>query len=177
MMKNSFVTLKFKLDTAEDFRKFSQELRKQQTETLQLMLDFFRKYHLNPTEDLGPNLKTLEGNINRRINAVIAIIRDIEKTQTKPTFAMLQLLFQHSPARKEVLVEKRNSSENQEKDQPNSLHKKCQVLQCKISKSRKITATILERVKISRSSFGKDQLRLMMTQQEFEAAKQELENL
>ncbi|MGJ8551058.1 BfmA/BtgA family mobilization protein [Winogradskyella wichelsiae] len=53
------------------------------------MLDFFETNGISPNETLGPNIKTLESQIKKRINAVIAIINDIEKNHDKPTTAML----------------------------------------------------------------------------------------
>lgn len=61
------------------------------------MLDFFKNNGLSPLEELEPNFLTLEKRIKMRINAVVAVLRDIEKTQTEPSHAMLQLLFQESP--------------------------------------------------------------------------------
>jgi len=39
-------------------------------------------------------MQTLEGLIKKRINGVIAILKDIEKTQTKPTAGMLMALIE-----------------------------------------------------------------------------------
>ena len=44
---------------------------------LREMLDFFQVNELSPNERLGPSGRTLEANLKKRINAVIAIIRDI----------------------------------------------------------------------------------------------------
>lgn len=173
----TYITLKIKSKTAEEFRKFSRSFGKQQTESLQLMLDFFNINSLSPLDELGPNFTTLEKRIKIRINAVVAIIRDIEKTQTKPTLAMMQLLFQQTPAKQEVLVEKTRSSEARDKTKEFELQKRNQLLQNKLHQSRTFSRTILERVTISRSSFGKAHLRLLMTQQEFEEIKQKFENL
>ena len=61
--------------------------------TLLLMLDFFEDNGISPNETIGPNMQTLESEIKKRINAVIAIIKDIEKNHDKPTTAMLESLF------------------------------------------------------------------------------------
>ena len=58
-------------------------------------------------ETLGPNMQTLESEIKKRINAVIAIIKDIEKHHDKPTTAMLQSLFmEFEPKEKKLILEK-----------------------------------------------------------------------
>jgi len=77
--------------------------------TLLLMLEFFEHNEIAPTENLGPKMQTLEGLIKKRINGVIAILRDIEKTQTKPTAGMLMaLLEQAEPKRKPLILENNN---------------------------------------------------------------------
>ena len=82
---------------------------------LREMLDFFQVNELSPNERLGPSGRTMEANLKKRINAVIAIIRDIEKTQTKPTNAMLQSLFELEPQKgKPLIVEKKYVQESEQ---------------------------------------------------------------
>lgn len=76
--------------TAERFQQFSKRNFKSHSEALATMLDFFQYNEISPKEKFGPTGRTIEASIKKRINAVIAIIRDIEKHQTKPTTAMLQ---------------------------------------------------------------------------------------
>lgn len=177
MKQEVFVTIKIKKKTAAQFRTYSRGMGKQQSETLQLMLDFFQNNQLSPLEELGPNLLTLEKKLKVRINAVVAIIRDIEKSQTKPTLAMLQLLFQESPVKKEVLVEKNKLAPAPEEYVHEQLHKKIETLETRLSRSRRMTEKLLGHVAISRSSFGKVQLRLLMTQNEFQEIKEKLQNI
>ena len=65
--------------------------------TLLIMLEFFRENGISPAESMGPNMGTLEKRISllikSRMNGMIAIMKDIERTQTKPTNAMMQSLF------------------------------------------------------------------------------------
>ncbi len=85
--------------------------------TLLLMLDFFEKNGLSPEDDLKPNLKATENLFKKRINALIAIIKDIEKTQTKPTLAMLQSLFEVAePKKKPLILEKKYFKEKLNND-------------------------------------------------------------
>ncbi|TXK74398.1 BfmA/BtgA family mobilization protein [Mesonia sp. K4-1] len=105
---DSFIGIRFKKKTAKRFRKFSQKHFKSHTEAMGAMLDFFFYNEISPREKLGPTARTLEGKLLKRINAVIAIIRDVEKTQTKPTAAMIELLFQEEePKKKPLILEKR----------------------------------------------------------------------
>ena len=64
----------------------------------------FEENGVSPNESLGPQMITLESLIKKRINGVIAIVKDIEKNQTKPTVAMLHALFQETTAEKKPLL-------------------------------------------------------------------------
>ena len=76
--------------------------------TLLLMLEFFENNGIAPTENFGPKMVTLESLIKKRINGVIAILKDIEKTQTKPTAGMISALFeQEEPKKKPLMIEKK----------------------------------------------------------------------
>tara|TARA_R110002049_G_scaffold34079_1_gene111634 strand:+ start:1144 stop:1536 length:393 start_codon:yes stop_codon:yes gene_type:complete len=105
--KEGFETFKIKASVAKKFRKFSKKMSKSQSMTLLLMIEFFEENGISPNETLGPNMQTLESEIKKRINAVIAIIKDIEKHQNKPTTAMLQSLFmEFEPKEKKLILEK-----------------------------------------------------------------------
>lgn len=104
--KERFVTISVKASVAKKFRKYSKGISRSQSRTLLLMLEFFEHNGIAPTEDLGPRMQTMENLIKKRINGVIAILRDIEKTQTKPTAGMLMALLE-PPKKKPMLVEKK----------------------------------------------------------------------
>jgi len=105
--------LQVKLSTANRFREFSQKNNSNQSETLDLILDFFEKNNLSPFETLVPSKVSLENLIKKRIDAVIAILKNIEKNQTKPTVAMLHTLFEVAePKKKPLLVEKKRTTGN-----------------------------------------------------------------
>lgn len=105
--KERFEMLGIKASVANKFRKFCRKMGKSQSMTLLLMLDFFEGNGISPNESMGPKMQTLEAVIKKRINAVIAIMKDIEKNQTKPTVAMLQALFEEAePIKKPRLVAK-----------------------------------------------------------------------
>jgi len=105
---DSFITIRFKRKTAKRFQKFSKTHFKTHTEAMENILDFFFYNEISPKEKLGPTGRTIEAKLLKRINAVIAIMRDVEKTQTKPTVAMIQSLFQTDvPSKKPLILEKK----------------------------------------------------------------------
>lgn len=94
--------------TATQLMALARKWKTPYAKSLQLMLDFFKRNGLSPTEDLRPNLKSMESRLDRRIGSLIAILRSIEQTQTRPTHDLMQQLAQAlSPAKKPLLVEKK----------------------------------------------------------------------
>lgn len=105
--KERFEKLGIKVSVAIKFRKFCKKMSKSQSMTLLLMIEFFEDNGISPNETLGPNMQTLESEIKKRINAVIAIIKDIEKNHDKPTTAMLESLFMgFEPKPKKLILAK-----------------------------------------------------------------------
>tara|TARA_R110000744_G_C19104323_1_gene533957 strand:+ start:171 stop:527 length:357 start_codon:yes stop_codon:yes gene_type:complete len=112
---DSFITIRFKRATAKRFQEFSKTHFKSHTEAMATMLDFFFYNEISPKEKLGPTGRTIEASIKKRINAVIAIMRDMEKTQTKPTVAMIESLFQtEAPTKRPLILEKKFVEEKKE---------------------------------------------------------------
>ena len=112
---DSFITIRFKRKTAKRFQEFSKMHFKTHTEAMEAILDFFFYNEISPKENLGPTGRTIEAKLLKRINAVIAIMRDVEKTQTKPTVAMLQSLFEmDEPKKKPLILEKKFAEEKKE---------------------------------------------------------------
>jgi hypothetical protein len=101
---DSFIGIRFKKKTAKRFQEFSRTHFKSHTDAMATMLDFFYYNEISPKEKLGPTGRTIEASIKKRINAVIAIMRDMEKTQTKPTVAMIESLFQTETSTKKPLI-------------------------------------------------------------------------
>ncbi|KAA2218734.1 BfmA/BtgA family mobilization protein [Maribacter flavus] len=112
---DTFIGIRFKKETAKRFQEFSRTHFKTHTEAMEAILDFFFYNEISPKENLGPTGRTIEAKLLKRINAVIAIMRDVEKTQTKPTVAMLQSLFEmDEPKKKPLILEKKFAEENKE---------------------------------------------------------------
>lgn len=109
MKEDDIITLRIKRETAMELETYAQELGGEQSEVLQHMLDFFRA---NPSSPLkAGDLTSMERRITFRIEYLIRIVRRIEKDQIKPTYAILQLLFQEKLAsRKAILVEKKQQT-------------------------------------------------------------------
>jgi len=110
--KEQFKNLSIKTSVADKFNRFCKEMSLSKSMTLLLMIDFFQENGISPAESIGPNMETLEKRISllikKRMNGMIAIMKDIEKTQTKPTVAMMQSLFEQAePPKKKLILEKK----------------------------------------------------------------------
>lgn len=105
---DSFSTVRFKIETAKRFREFSRKHFKSHSEAMATMLDFFLYNEISPKEKLGPTGRTMENSLKKRLNAIIAIIKDVEKNQSKPMLGMLQSLFEETePKKKPLILEKK----------------------------------------------------------------------
>ncbi|WBL26739.1 BfmA/BtgA family mobilization protein [Zunongwangia sp. HGR-M22] len=118
--KEHFTNLSIKAPVAKKFRKYARHLGCSQSMCLLLMLEFFETNRLSPKEQMGPHMQTLERLVKKRISALIAIVRDIEKHQTKPTALMLQTLFENDQTPEESLSDTPKFVERkfQKKQQP-----------------------------------------------------------
>ncbi|SDR77341.1 hypothetical protein SAMN04487764_0615 [Gillisia sp. Hel1_33_143] len=162
--------LQIQSKTANRFREFSKKNNSNQSETLDLILDFFEKNNLSPFETLVPSKVSLETLIKKRIDAVIAILKNIEKTQTKPGFLMLELLMEGRSISKSILVEKNTSSSFNEKS--------LEQLELEISRLEKVLKAtkqdleyLLQKVEVKANTFGADYLKLNISPTEFEEFK------
>lgn len=162
--------LQIQSKTANRFREFSKKNSSNQSETLDLILDFFEKNNLSPFETLVPSKVSLETLIKKRIDAVIAILKNIEKTQTKPGFLMLELLMEGRSISKPILVEKKMIS--------SSNGKTSEQLELEISRLEKVLKAtkqdleyLLQNLEIKANTFGSDYLKLNISPTEFEQFK------
>jgi len=89
-----FKSLSIKEPVLLKFRRFSKLFGKSQSLTLLAMMDFFERHGISPDQHLGETMASMKHYIRRRFNAMIAIMRSIEKEQTLPTVGMMQALFE-----------------------------------------------------------------------------------
>ena len=91
-----FESLSIKTSVARKFRSYCKAISKSQSMSLLHMVDFFELNGVSPEDNLGETITSLKRQIIKRSNAVIAIIKNIEKTHHKPTTAILQSLFEET---------------------------------------------------------------------------------
>lgn len=169
-----FARIQFRVETINRFRKFSKELDHTHTETLEAMMDFFVQYKINPFGDLGKDLQGLEVNLKKRINALIAIVKDIEKHQTGPTTAMMQLLFEQAPrptpnhpAHRES-QSRRNDNFFATAQRGIELERENTQLQQELERIKNDMELLLSNAKISTRGLGKPKIILELSKEELE---------
>ncbi|WP_127138913.1 BfmA/BtgA family mobilization protein [Flagellimonas oceanensis] len=91
--KEKFNNMAIKESVALKFRRYSKKFGRSRSMTLLAMLDFFERHGISPDQELGETVASLKYLIRRRFNAMVAIMRSIEKEQTLPTVGMMQALF------------------------------------------------------------------------------------
>ncbi len=106
---DSFIGIRFKKETAKRFQEFSRTHFNSHTEAMATMLDFFFYNEISPKEKLGITGRRLENLLKKRTNAIIAIMKDVEKNKANPTLAILQaLLDENEPKKKPLILEREN---------------------------------------------------------------------
>ena len=175
-----YYNLTLQVNVAKRFRRFSKKIASTHSETLVAILDFFEWHGYTPYQRFGQDIIEGQRKNRKRIEAVIAIIKDIEKNHNKPTTAMLQSLFQgvvekEEPVRKEKLFKDKPKVEIKQIETTVSkiVHERTVL---KLEETRKGFRYVLDHIEPVSNRFGKDYLKLELSQQEILRIKRELEN-
>lgn len=173
--KEGFDTIKIKTSVAQRFRRYCRGLSRSQSMALLEMMAFFEHNGVSPQDDLGETIASLKGQILKRSNAIIAIIKNIEKTYHRPTTAMLQSLFEET-----VHMEQEENaaldfgtpsliSEEKELDYYRSAYNNALEAYGDLKRD---TKRLLDRVKLVRNNFGVVHFRLHISKEDLERLKQ-----
>lgn len=181
---NPFISIRFKKDTAKQFQAFSRRFFKTHTEALQTMLDFFNYNEISPKESFGPNGRTIANLIKKRFDAMVAIMKNIENHGVLPTKAMIELLFEHSPRKKRgqapLLMEGGKADPERDRffkkvEEAIVIERKYTNLKRDLRQNREEFISLLSKIQLVKSSFGKPRLQLDMDPEDFEKLKIRLE--
>jgi len=178
-----FTCIQVKKKTAYRFREYSKKIAKTHTRAIEVMLDFFEGNKISPYEDLSPTVSGLESLIKKRINGLVAILRNIEIHQTLPTQTMMQLLFEGNPPKeKKILVEKKSDeiSEPLDDRSPNErlmYDVEIENLSKKNDCLKKDLRKFIEHSTYVKTTFGKGYYKLNISKEEFEEINLKLKNV
>ena len=186
---DDFKTVRIKKKTLLRFKKFSRKVSNSYSKTLDMVMNFFEWHGFLPTDRFGKSVVEEIIKNRKRTDATIAIIKDIEKSQTKPTNAMLQSLFEQNSEEQDndsdfeddfEFVEKKatNSEEKEEWFEETTIPKiRYERLEDKMDSVKEDFGYVLDKVKVVKSNFGKSHLRLELTEAEIIKFKRTLKNL
>ncbi len=90
---DDFNTIRLKRKTLEEFKEYSLKTSPNYSETLGFMIAFFEDTGLSPYDTIRNPILASTIAINRRIDYLIALLKNIEQTQLIPTREMLESLF------------------------------------------------------------------------------------
>lgn len=103
---DDFDTIRLKKKTLDKFKNYSKKISPSYSETLDFMIAFFKDNNLSPYDTLPTSFTSLMNVFNKRTEAVISILRNVEETQLKPTKKMLESLFEGVEKKQPKYVEK-----------------------------------------------------------------------
>ena len=163
--KYSFSGINVKKAVAIKFRKFSRQISVSHTQALEAILHFFERNDLAPDDDLGIH----NNRTNKRINAVIAILKNIEKHQTKPTTEILQSLLQETAnIEKEEDFDFGSPVLITENEELAFYKKENELVRQEYRSFKNKMRKLLDKVNVEKRSFGKDYLKLNLDKIDFD---------
>ena len=178
---STYLHIHFKVKTVHRFRVYSKQIAKTHTEAMESMLDYFEENKVSPHESLGPKITTLETLIKKRFDGLIAIIKNIEKHQSKPLLAIMQSLMQVTPEKEsnldhklwERLEAKYKNQTLVDPSPPEDVNRKNEKLGIdkELQQTRQELKTILKKVVVVRTNFGRPYYKLNLTEEELENLK------
>jgi len=93
-----YSNITIKKETATRFRSYSKRFNKSHSEVLDGMVQYFKENNLDPfgegTKIILDSIKKLERQMMKKIDRLIAIIKNMEKTSIRPTYEMMLILYE-----------------------------------------------------------------------------------
>jgi hypothetical protein len=136
---------------------------------MDLIIDFFEWHGFSPSERFEKSLGQELFKNRKRTEAAIAIIKDIEKNQTKPTNAMLELLFQENPKEEEPQEEFFEQQELITENEELVFYREQYFKQIEThNKFKNVITELMDKLVYEKRNFGKDFFKLNATKKELE---------
>jgi len=178
-----YSTVNFRISVAKRFRLFSKKTAKSHSKTLSIIMDFFEWHGFLPSDRFEKSIVQEIAKNRKRTDATIAILKSIEKEQTKPTNAMLLSLFEENlkqEKKEPALIEKKfahKSLKNKPIEDTTVPKIRYDRLTEKMNTIKRDFSDVLDKVQTVKSSFGKNYLKLELTESELIKLKRTLQNL
>ena len=176
-----YLALNLKASVVKRFRSFAKKMAGSQSEALEKMIDFFEWHGFKPNDRFVDSILEEIRKNRKRTEANIAILRDIEITQTKPNNVMLLSLFgesirQEKPIKREKKLVKNDSEKKEEEIEITVPKIRYERLAEKLNLTVRDFQYVLENTTIVKKGFGKSYIRLEITEEELERYRRGLKN-
>ncbi|WP_394973753.1 BfmA/BtgA family mobilization protein [uncultured Croceitalea sp.] len=165
-----YLALNLKASVVKRFRSFAKKIAGSQSEALEKMINFFEWHGFKPNDRFADSILEEIRKNRKRTEANIAILRDIEVTQTKPSNTMLLSLFgenlrQQEPVRREKKFVEKPKRPQKEIDTtvPKIRYERLQEEMKRLSQDFDY---VLGKARLVKSSFGKPYLKLEISSSE-----------
>ena len=103
---DDFSAIRLKKKVIKKFKGYSKKTSPSYSETLDFMIAFFEETGLSPYDTMNNPILSCTISLNKRTDAVAAILRSIEKTQLIPTRELLESLFSGIEKKEPAYIEK-----------------------------------------------------------------------
>ena len=110
-MGAKFSRINFHQNVVVRFQEFAKENDVSYTDAMSTMLDFFEGNNISPFRPYNNTISSITDTIDRRMDALEAILRKIETEQLIPARELLESLFQEKPEFKGPMFRERKSWE------------------------------------------------------------------
>lgn len=167
---STFYTIRFRRNTAKRFKQFSRQIAVTYSEGLDCMIDFFEWHGFLPSDRFEKSISREILKNRQRMNANIAILKNIEKNQTLPSVSMLKLLFEQAPetTQQPKFVEKSQAEQSQdaayqEALELSTLRNQLATLAQELQTTTQDLQTVLAHVELHKNSFGKQKAVLKLS--------------
>ncbi|MBN4047040.1 hypothetical protein JYU05_00680 [bacterium AH-315-P13] len=174
---DDFNTIRLKKKTIEKFKEYSKKVSPNYSETLDFMIAFFEDNDLSPYETINRPMVSFTNTINKRIDAVASILKNIEKTQLIPARELLESLFEEVEEKEEqpLLIERTAKEIEESKSEVEKLldhySEQYDVTNRELFKLKEEFRIVLNKLIYIRNTFGANYYRLDITKEEFEKLK------
>lgn len=178
-----YANINVRAEVAKRFRVFSKKVANSHAETLTAMMDFFEWHNYSPHQRFGKNLIAGQKKNRKRIDAVIAIIKSVEKSQNIPIMnieIMLKSLFKEEIKKyaPKLLEPKRVDKSIRKSEQAKTTVSRMDYDRTRqnLSETKDRLKYVLERVELVSNRFGKDFLKIEITREELARFKRGLKD-
>ena len=169
---DDFNTIRLKKKTIEKFKEYSKKVSPNYSETLDFMIAFFEDNYLSPYDTLNSPMWSFNKIINKRMDAVAAILRNMEKTQLIPAREMLESLFEGEEEKQPLFIERTQKEIEELKSEEEKLidyyREKYQDTNKELFKTRERLLEIENKLVFIKNTFGSNYYKLNIAPERYE---------